>query len=212
MLALTWVNDVGSTVRETLTLTGCPFGGNLVLAWDQHRHLDQALEAGLRIVSLAWGDPRWLRSACARGRCAGASGTRFLLAEETPVHPVYKQQIIAAAETDAHWYRDLYDIEWPDAPHRALRNSTASTWAAAGCPQSGVRPGEGETIARRASGKPIIRYSAAMPLVGTSGDIAALSLWAGQSVALATARQPAAEIVTELVAQVQAGQSSPEPL
>jgi hypothetical protein len=27
----------------------------LVLAWDQHRRPDQALEAGLRIVSLTWG-------------------------------------------------------------------------------------------------------------------------------------------------------------
>ena len=57
MVSLTWVADVAGVIRETAALTGRPFGGNLVLAWDQHRRLDDALEAGLRIVSLAWGDP-----------------------------------------------------------------------------------------------------------------------------------------------------------
>jgi nitronate monooxygenase len=57
MLALTWRPEVGVMVRETVSLTGRPFGGNFVLAWDQHRRLDEALEAGLRIVSLTWGDP-----------------------------------------------------------------------------------------------------------------------------------------------------------
>jgi hypothetical protein len=40
-----------------------------------------------------------------------------------------------------------------------------------------------------------------MPVEGTTGDVDALSLWAGQSVALATTTQPAAEIVAELVTQ-----------
>ena len=57
MLTLTWSEDAGAVVRETAALTGRPFGGNLVLTEDQHRRLDQALEAGLRIVSFFWGDP-----------------------------------------------------------------------------------------------------------------------------------------------------------
>ena len=57
MLALTWASDVAAAVGETAALTRRPFGGNLVLAWDQHRRLDEALGAGLRIVSLTWGDP-----------------------------------------------------------------------------------------------------------------------------------------------------------
>jgi hypothetical protein len=36
-------------------------------------------------------------------------------------------------------------------------------------------------------------------MAGTTGEIEALSLWARQSVALAKQRQPAADIVTELV-------------
>jgi len=86
-----------------------------------------------------------------------------------------------AAETDAQWYPDLYDVGWPDAPHRALRNSTAEMWEAAGRPPLGSRPGEGEVIAHFDAGEPIVRYETAAPMVGTSGDIDALSLWAGRA-------------------------------
>jgi nitronate monooxygenase len=283
MVALTWAADVAGVIRETAALTGRPFGGNLVLAWDQHRRLDQALEAGLRIVSFTWGDPavyvdrahqagalvlhtvasaqearravasgvdvvvaqgweagghvwgsvatlplvpavvdavapvpviaaggigdaRGVAAVLALGAQAAWLGTRFLLAEETPLHEEYRRRLIAAAETDAHWYANLYQVGWPDAPHRALRNSTAQAWESAGRPAPGSRPGEGEQIARRTSGEPIVRYSSALPLEGTTGEVAALSLWAGQSVALATRTQPAADIVAELTCGLQARQ------
>jgi nitronate monooxygenase len=61
MLALTWSTPAGDVVRETAALTDRPFGGNLILASDQHRRLDEALEAGLRIVSLYVGRSRRLR-------------------------------------------------------------------------------------------------------------------------------------------------------
>jgi len=281
MVSLTWTADTASAVRETAALTSRPFGGNLVLAWDQHRRLDDALEAGLRIVSLAWGDPagyvdrahdagalvlhtvgsaqearravaagadvivaqgweagghvwgriatlplvpavvdavapvpviaaggigdaRGVAAVLALGAQAAWLGTRFLLAEESPVHEDYRRRLIAAAETDAQWYADLYGIGWPDSPHRALRNSTAQAWEAAGHPPLGGRPGEGEQVARGPSGDPIVRYSSALALAGTTGDIEALSLWAGQSVALAKRRQPAADIVAELTSRLQA--------
>jgi NAD(P)H-dependent flavin oxidoreductase YrpB (nitropropane dioxygenase family) len=57
MVTLTWSEDIGAVVRETAALTARPFGGNFVLTEDHHRHLDQALEAGLRIVSFFLGDP-----------------------------------------------------------------------------------------------------------------------------------------------------------
>src|SRR5437763_2746715 len=57
MVTLTWSDDAGAVVRETAALTARPFGGNFVLTEDHRRHLDQALEAGLRIVSFIWGDP-----------------------------------------------------------------------------------------------------------------------------------------------------------
>jgi hypothetical protein len=57
-------------------------------------------------------------------------------------------------------------------------------------------------IAHFASGKSIVRYEPAPPMAGTTGDIEALSMWAGQSVALARQSQPAAEIVAELTSRL----------
>ena len=55
-------------------------------------------------------------------------------------------------------------------------------------------------IAHFASGEAIVRYEPAPPMTGTTGDIEALSMWAGQSVALA--RQQAADIVAELTSRL----------
>jgi hypothetical protein len=49
-----------------------------------------------------------------------------------PIHEDYRQRLIAAAETDPQWYANLYEVGRPDSPHRALCNSTASAWEAAG--------------------------------------------------------------------------------
>jgi nitronate monooxygenase len=279
MLTLTWSDDVGAVIRETAALTDRPFGGNLILTSDRHRRVDEALAAGLRIVSFMSGDPsgyvagihgagglvlhtvgsaeearrsvacgvdvivaqgweagghvwggvatlplvpavvdavtpvpviaaggigdaRGVAAVLALGAQAAWLGTRFLMAEEMPIHDEYIRRLIAATETDAEWYPDLYDVGWPDAPHRALRNSTAEAWDAAGRPPLESRPGEGDVIAHFASGEAIIRYEPAPPMVGTTGDIEALSQWAGQSVALATKRQTAAAIVAELVSRI----------
>src|SRR5580693_3524991 len=148
------------------------------------------------------GDARGVAAVLALGAQAAWLGTRFLLANEMPIHEEYRRLLIAATETDAEWYANLYEVGWPDAPHRALHNSTAERWEAAGRPPPGSRPGEGQVIAHFASGEPILRYSPAPPLVGTTGEIEALSLWAGQSVALVKERQPAAEIVAELVSRL----------
>ena len=52
-------------------------------------------------------------------------------------------------------------------------------------------------IAHFASGEAIVRYEPAPPMAGTTGDIEALSMWAGQSVALARETRSAADIVAE---------------
>jgi nitronate monooxygenase len=124
------------------------------------------------------------------------------MAEEAPVHEHYRRRLIEAAETDAVWFPDLFDGGWPDAPHRALRNVTTAAWEAAGRPPTGSRPGEGEEVATSSSGAAIPRYASLTPLEGMDGDIDAMSLWAGQSVALARRVEPAADIVAELVSRL----------
>src|ERR1700729_3583860 len=276
MVTLTWSTPAGDVVRETAALTDRPFCGNLVLTSDQHRRLEEALEAGLRIVSLFLGDPagyvqqvhdaggivlhtvgsaeearravgsgvdvivaqgweagghvgsqiatlplvpavvdavapvpviaaggigdaRGAAAVLALGAQAAWLGTRFLLAEEMPIHEDYRRRLLAAAETDPQRYPNLYSVGWPDSPHRALRNSTADMWEEAGRPPLAQRPGQGDVIAHFASGEAIVRYEPAPPMAGTTGDIEALSMWAGQGVALARQTQPAADIVAELV-------------
>jgi NAD(P)H-dependent flavin oxidoreductase YrpB (nitropropane dioxygenase family) len=148
------------------------------------------------------GDARGVAAVLALGAQAAMLGTRFLLAQEMPVHEDYRRRLIAATETDPVWYPNLYDVGWPDSPHRALRNSTARAWEAAGRPPDAQRPGAGDVIAHFASGEAIVRYEPAPPMTGTTGDIEALSLWAGQSVALARKPQPAADIVAELTSRL----------
>jgi nitronate monooxygenase len=148
------------------------------------------------------GDGRGVAAVLALGAQAAWLGTRFLLAEEMPIHEDYRSALIAAAETDAQLYPNLYEVGWPDSPHRVLRNSTASTWEAAGRPPLAQRPGQGDVIAHFASGEAIVRYEPAPPMAGTTGDIEALSMWAGQDVALARKSQSAADIVAELTSRL----------
>jgi nitronate monooxygenase len=142
-------------------------------------------------------DGRGLASVLTLGAGGAWMGTRFLLAKEAATHPVYREAVIAADET-ATAYSSLFDGGWPDAPLRTLRNSTWEGWRAAGEPPPGARPGEGDVIASGEDGRDIARYSSDAPVVGASGDIAAMCLYAGQGVGLAQRTQPAAEIVREV--------------
>lgn len=143
------------------------------------------------------GDGRGLAAVLTLGASAGWFGTRFVMSAEAPALPRYRDLLAAADETSTV-YSTVFDIGWPDAPHRTLRNSTIETWEAAGRPPSGMRPGEGETVATWDDGKVIPRYASTLAREGVTGDIEALPLWAGQSVGLVDDVLPAGEIVRQL--------------
>ena len=96
------------------------------------------------------------------------------------------------------YYSMLFDVGWENAPHRVLRKSTVEMWEKAGHPPRGGRPNEGQVIARKADGTPVVRYSPNMPLETMQGDVAGLVQYAGQSVGLIKDIQPAARIVQQL--------------
>ena len=121
-----------------------------------------------------------------------------------PIHPHYRERVLQATEDDTVYLEELFEIGWPKAPHRVLRNGTVAAWEAAGRPATGKRPGEGEVVATSKSRGPIVRYRPAPPAADAEGDIDAMALYAGQSVALVHKRQPAAEIVREIVGEAQA--------
>jgi NAD(P)H-dependent flavin oxidoreductase YrpB (nitropropane dioxygenase family) len=148
-------------------------------------------------------DGRGLAAALMLGAAGAWIGTRFLASEEAQIHQRYRERLLQASESDTVYLDNLFDIGWPDAPHRALRNSTIETWEAAGRPAKGKRPGEGETIGSSPLGVPVVRYQSYTPAANTQGDIDAMSMWAGQSVGLVSKVRPAGEIVREICIEAQ---------
>jgi nitronate monooxygenase len=143
------------------------------------------------------GDGRTLAAALALGADAGWVGTRFLLADEASVHDGWRRRIRDGRETSTS-HTTAFDGGWPDAPHRVLRNTTLETWERAGRPAAPWRPGEGDILAHAPDGSALDRYSATPPIHGTTGEIEALALYAGQSTGIVSQQRPAAAIVREL--------------
>jgi NAD(P)H-dependent flavin oxidoreductase YrpB (nitropropane dioxygenase family) len=141
-------------------------------------------------------DAATARAALEAGADAVACGTAFLVAHEADVHPIYLDRLLHAAATDTV-LTTVFDVGWPDAPHRVLRNDTYATWESTGRPTPGARHGEGEVVATR-TGSPIVRYSDAQPTSGTAGDIDAMALYAGTSVGHIHQRASAREIAEAL--------------
>jgi nitronate monooxygenase len=128
-------------------------------------------------------------------------GTRFVASEESRAHPDYKKAITTARQSDTVYLKNLFDVGWPNAPHRVLRNSTVRAWEAAGSPPSGSRPKEKETVAARPDGVAIPRYSPPGPMAGMTGNIEALAHYAGQGVEGIKEILPAAKIVETTMRQ-----------
>jgi NAD(P)H-dependent flavin oxidoreductase YrpB (nitropropane dioxygenase family) len=70
VLSLTWrsPNEARELIHQTKELTDRPFGINLVLLWDTAERLSIALDEGVPIISLSWGDPApWVEQIHAAG-------------------------------------------------------------------------------------------------------------------------------------------------
>jgi len=151
-------------------------------------------------------DGRGLAAALTLGATGVWLGTRFLASREARVDALYQARLprlLEAGESDTI-HTALFDIGWPAAANRVLRNSTVERWLAAGCPTAPDRPGEGDVIAFNPKGQPVLRYSDIPPMVGMTGDLEGLALYAGQSAGLVNDVRPAGEIVTELATEARA--------
>lgn len=149
---------------------------------------------------------RGLVAALSLGAEAVLMGTRFVASEESRASTEYKQRIVQArAEDTVHTM--LFDIGWPDAAHRVIRNKAIDEWEAAGRPPSGQRPGEGTVIGQMRSGGKLTdvpRYFVGTPLAGFEGDLDYTVLYAGESCGLVNDIKPAAAIVRDVVAEAEA--------
>ena len=204
------MQTVGS-VKEAQAAIRC--GVDIIVAqgWEAGGHvrgtvatmalLPAVVDAVAQVPVVAAGgiaDGRGLAAALALGASGAWIGTRFLASPEATIHQRYRERLLQASENDTVYLENLFDLGWPNAPHRVLRNRTVTEWEVAGRPETGKRPGEGEIVAISKSLGPMVRYGCETPSADAEGDIDALSMWAGQGVALVKKLQPAAEIVREI--------------
>lgn len=149
---------------------------------------------------------RGLVAALGLGAEAVSMGTRFVASDEARASHEYKQRIVRArAEDTVHTM--LFDVGWPDAAHRVIRNKALDEWEAAGRPASGRRPGEGTIVGRmpiEGEMTDVPRYFVASPMHGFEGDLEYTVLYAGESCGLVNDIKPAAAIVRDVVAEAEA--------
>jgi NAD(P)H-dependent flavin oxidoreductase YrpB (nitropropane dioxygenase family) len=139
------------------------------------------------------GDARGLAAALAAGAGGVRMGTRFLAAIESAAHPVYRDAVIAASASDSV-LTDEFREGWPDA-QSSSRVLVSSLEAA--------RTFEGDVVGELSMGPvtmPVPRLGVPPPLVGSTGAVAAMPMYAGESVRFVHAAEPAGDIVRDIAA------------
>jgi NAD(P)H-dependent flavin oxidoreductase YrpB (nitropropane dioxygenase family) len=134
---------------------------------------------------------RSLAGVLACGCGAARMGTRFVAAAESGAHPSYVKALLAASAADT-CLTEAFSVLWPHAPHRVLRAAIAAAEALTE-----------DVIGEEHFGEqpfPVRRFSVLAPSRTTTGHVDAMALYAGESVSNVTSVQPAAAVISELVA------------
>jgi len=191
---------------DAVIAQGAEAGGHVrgtTSIWDLLPEVARALAPLPVLASGGIGDSRGVAHALRLGAQGISLGTRFIATDEAFAHPEYKRRIVESAATDTVYARDLFDVWWPDAPHRVLRNRIVREWEAAGRPPPGQRPLEGTSIGTltRSSGAKMEwpRYAVGVVSPEFDGDIDDAPLWAGESCSVVNDMKPAGDVVRDLV-------------
>ena len=185
---------------------GVEAGGHVKGATSLSALLPAIVEAVTLLPVVAAGgvaNGRGVVAALSLGAQAVSMGTRFLASQEAFVPHGYKARIVKSTAEDTVYTR-LFDIGWPDAPHRVLRNKAVVEWEAAGRPPSGQRPGENTsigTLQRGSKSVAVPRYWALCATADFNGDLEYAALHAGESCSLVNDIKPAADIVHDLMSE-----------
>ena len=207
-LAIQVVGSIGEAKRaadagfDLIVAQGREAGGHVRGELGTMALVPQVVDAVYPLPVLAAGgiaDRRGVAAAMALGAAGVWVGTRFLAANEANIHEHYRAKVFASSGDDT-LYSQLFDIGWPAAPLRTLKNSTTRLWEQAGRPAPPNRPGEGEIVARRNGGQEIARYFFGSPTRDVAEGAEAMALYAGEAVGLVQAPAGAAEIVKDLAA------------
>lgn len=124
-----------------------------------------------------------IAQALSAGASAVSIGTKFLATREAVVTEQYKQMIVDACAADT-CLTELFDMGWPQAQHRVIRNKTYDAWENSGKPAPGERPGENEAIGfvtQNNTKTELPRYTIFPPLTNVDAHPDDLALYAGES-------------------------------
>ena len=190
--------DLGA---DYLICQGTEAGGHVQATRSLYEVLPAVIEEARTVPVLAAGGIAsgvHIRRALLAGASGVLMGTRFVATREANGHYEYKAALTRAKASDTTLTVCFQD-GWVNAPHRVLRNRTLEMWEAAGCPQSGNRPGEGDILATNsATGAAKRRYSLSHPLRDDRGALMELCLYAGQGVNAIRDIASAGELVARL--------------
>ncbi len=199
---------------DAVIVQGVEAGGHVrgtTSIWDLVPTAAEALAPLPVLASGGIGDGAGLAGALALGAQGVSLGTRFVASDEANVHAEFKRRIVDSTAEDTVYTTDLYDVGWPDAPHRTLRNKTFADWEAAGRPPPGERPGEGTIVgSRRSNAGELVdwpRYGVGMITPEFEGELDLPPMWAGESCGVVNDVKPAGAIVRDLVAKAVAASS-----
>ena len=144
------------------------------------------------------GTGRAMAAALAAGASAVRVGTRFVASEEAGTHPAYVEKLIAAEAKDTI-LTEAFSANWPNAPHRVLRSCVEA-----------VDRFQGDVVGETSQPwapnirVPVHSRDSFVADKTTTGELAAMPLWAGESVGGVKKLQPAGEIVRELADEAEA--------
>ena len=134
------------------------------------------------------------------GASAVSMGTRFLASREAQVTDEYKDRVVRAS-AEHTVLTELFDVGWPNAQHRVIRNETYNRWESQGRKASGERAGEDDVIGTLKSPEAtteVNRYTILPPLPDLQADPEDLPLYAGESCDKVNNIPTAAELMREL--------------
>lgn len=193
---------------DAIIAQGIEAGGHVKSTTSLSTIVPAVVEAVKPIPVLASGgiaDGRGVVAALSLGAQAVSIGTRFVASEEVRVTREYKERIVQSKAEDTV-YTLLFDVGWPNAAHRVLRNNAYREWEAAGRPASGQRPGEGCVIGEMAMADTVVevpKYGIFPPMTGFTGDMEQTALYAGESCRLINDIKPAGQIVRDVMREAE---------
>lgn len=194
--------DLGA---DFLIAQGVEAGGHVQSTTPLARLLPMVLAASGEVPVVAAGGIASARDIAAvinSGAAGAMMGTRFVATKEAAAHDAYKAALVAA-KADETAFTNCFELGWPHAMHRVLRNATFTAWEAAGCPQPPHRPGEGDIVYRE-NGTDFLRYSETHPGPRATGDLGAACYYAGTSVGQIDSVEAAGDLVARLGAELTA--------